>query len=58
MLQHLGRIRLDEAPEFARDFEGEWAPRFGGRTLTSFERKGTRAGRSIRDLAYRRAETG
>ena len=46
---------LDEAPEFARDFEGEWAPRFGGRTLTSFERKGTRAGRSIRDLAYRRA---
>jgi tRNA (guanine-N7-)-methyltransferase len=46
---------LDDAPEFARDFEGEWAPRFEGRTLTSFERKGTRAGRAIRDLAYRRA---
>jgi tRNA (guanine-N7-)-methyltransferase len=46
---------LDDAAEFARDFEGEWAPRFEGRTLTSFERKGTRAGRAIRDLAYRRA---
>jgi tRNA (guanine-N7-)-methyltransferase len=46
---------LDEAAEFARDFEGEWAPRFDGRTLTSFERKGARAGRAIRDLAYRRA---
>ena len=49
---------LDAAPEFARDFEGEWAPRFDGRVLTAFERKGARAGRAIRDLAYRRAETG
>ena len=45
---------LDDAAGFERDFEGEWAPRFDGRILTSFERKGTRAGRAIRDLAYRR----
>ncbi|GAA1946866.1 tRNA (guanosine(46)-N7)-methyltransferase TrmB [Microbacterium deminutum] len=45
---------LDGASGFARDFEGEWAPRFDGRVLTAFERKGTRAGRDIRDLAYRR----
>jgi tRNA (guanine-N7-)-methyltransferase len=30
---------------------GGWAPRFEGRVLTSFERKGTEAGRTIRDLA-------
>jgi len=48
---------LDDAPGFVRDFEGEWAPRFDGRTLTAFERKGSRAGRAIRDLAYRRKET-
>lgn len=45
---------LDSAPGFVRAFEGEWAPRFDGRVLTAFERKGTRAGRDIRDLAYRR----
>jgi tRNA (guanine-N7-)-methyltransferase len=45
---------LDEEPAFARDFTGEWAERFDGRVLTSFERKGQRAGRAIRDLAYRR----
>ncbi|WP_243077066.1 tRNA (guanosine(46)-N7)-methyltransferase TrmB [Microbacterium sp. SS28] len=45
---------LDEAPEFERVFEGEWAERFDGRILTAFERKGARAGRAIRDLAYRR----
>jgi tRNA (guanine-N7-)-methyltransferase len=45
---------LDAAPAFTRAFEGEWAPRFEGRVLTAFERKGTRAGREIRDLAYRR----
>ena len=45
---------LDAAPEFSREFEGEWAPRFDGRVLTSFERKGARAGRAIRDLVYRR----
>lgn len=48
------REALDAAPDFARAFEGAWAERFAGRTLTAFERKGARAGRSIRDLAYRR----
>ncbi|GAA3767615.1 tRNA (guanosine(46)-N7)-methyltransferase TrmB [Microbacterium kribbense] len=45
---------MDAAPGFARGFEGEWAPRFDGRVLTAFERKGARVGRDIRDLAYRR----
>jgi len=45
---------LDEAPEFERAFEGEWAERFDGRVMTAFERKGTGKGRDIRDLAYRR----
>lgn len=38
----------------AEDPLGGWAPRFEGRTLTSFENKAHRAGRQIRDLAYRR----
>ncbi|NYE20926.1 tRNA (guanine-N7-)-methyltransferase [Microbacterium immunditiarum] len=45
---------LDEAEAFEKDFEGEWADRYEGRALTAFERKGARAGRGIRDLAYRR----
>jgi tRNA (guanine-N7-)-methyltransferase len=45
---------LDAEPALARAFEGEWAPRFEGRVQTAFERKGAHAGRSIRDLAYRR----
>ncbi|MBN9172823.1 MAG: tRNA (guanosine(46)-N7)-methyltransferase TrmB, partial [Microbacterium sp.] len=49
------RAVLDAAPEFERAFDGEWAPRFDGRVLTAFERKGERAGRAIRDLAYRPA---
>ncbi|WP_217645667.1 tRNA (guanosine(46)-N7)-methyltransferase TrmB [Microbacterium sp. cf046] len=49
---------LDAAPEFARSFEGEWADRFPGRVLTAFERKGARAGRAIRDLAYVRRHRG
>ncbi|GAA1985732.1 tRNA (guanosine(46)-N7)-methyltransferase TrmB [Microbacterium pumilum] len=48
------RSVFDDAPEFTRDFTDEWAPRFDGRVLTAFERKGARAGRDIRDLAYRR----
>lgn len=43
---------LDAAPAFSRAFEGDWAERFDGRVLTAFERKGTRAGRAIRDIAY------
>jgi len=49
------RTVMDAAPSFGRAFEGEWAPRFDGRVLTAFERKGARAGRAIRDLTYRRA---
>ncbi len=49
---------LDAAPAFERAFEGEWAQRFDGRVLTAFERKGARAGRAIRDLAYRRRHRG
>ncbi|WP_208382529.1 tRNA (guanosine(46)-N7)-methyltransferase TrmB [Microbacterium ulmi] len=48
------RDTLDPADDFERAFEGEWAPRFDGRVLTAFERKGARAGRDIRDLVYRR----
>ncbi len=49
---------LDAAPEFSRAFAGEWAERFDGRVLTAFERKGSRAGRAIRDLAYTRRDRG
>ena len=48
------RAVLAAAPEFEPTFEGEWAPRFEGRVLTAFERKGARVGRDIRDLSYRR----
>lgn len=44
---------LDADDAFERDFSGEWAERFDGRVLTVFERKGTAAGRDIRDLCYR-----
>ncbi|MGZ0711353.1 tRNA (guanosine(46)-N7)-methyltransferase TrmB (plasmid) [Coraliomargarita sp. W4R53] len=47
---------LDASAEFERAFDGEWAPRFDGRVITSFERKGARVGRDIRDLAYRRRD--
>ncbi|WP_322409520.1 tRNA (guanosine(46)-N7)-methyltransferase TrmB [Microbacterium invictum] len=47
------RAVFDDASGFARDFAGEWAERHPGRVLTAFERKGERAGRAIRDLAYR-----
>jgi len=45
---------MDAAPGFRRAFEGEWAPRFPGRVMTAFERKGLAAGRDIRDLVYER----
>lgn len=47
------RTVLDASPAFDREFEGDWAERFEGRVLTAFERKGSRAGRDIRDLTYR-----
>ncbi|MDQ0613221.1 tRNA (guanine-N7-)-methyltransferase [Microbacterium sp. W4I4] len=49
---------LDDAPEFERAFDGEWAERFDGRVMTAFERKGITKGRDIRDLAYRRVPRG
>ncbi|MEV4687739.1 tRNA (guanosine(46)-N7)-methyltransferase TrmB [Microbacterium sp. LWH3-1.2] len=45
---------MSSAADFEATFEGEWAPRFDGRVLTAFERKGARVGRDIRDLSYRR----
>lgn len=48
---------MDAAPDFVREFDADpaaWAPRFEGRTLTSFEAKGVRRGHSIRDMLYRR----
>lgn len=45
---------LDASDLFERDFEGEWAPRFEGRVMTAFERKGIAKGREIRDLRYHR----
>ena len=42
---------MSSAPDFEATFEGEWAPRFDGRVLTAFERKGARVGRDIRDLS-------
>lgn len=45
---------LGDADGFAPAFDGEWAGRFDGRTMTAFERKGIAKGREIRDLAYRR----
>lgn len=49
---------LDAEPGFERAFAGEWAPRFDGRVLTAFERKGAAQGREIRDLVYRRRDRG
>lgn len=39
---------LSHADGFA--FSGDWGPRFPGRPITRFERKGAAAGRTIRDL--------
>lgn len=46
---------MADAADFVPAFDGEWAPRFEGRTMTAFERKGIAKGREIRDLVYRRA---
>jgi len=58
--QYARQIRdvLDASTDFTRAFDGEWSERFDGRVLTAFERKGARAGREIRDLAYRRQDRG
>ncbi len=46
---------MSDAAGFAPGFAGEWAPRFEGRVMTAFERKGIAKGRAIRDLSYVRA---
>ncbi|MFV0374398.1 tRNA (guanosine(46)-N7)-methyltransferase TrmB [Microbacterium sp.] len=43
---------LADAADFRAGFEGEWAPRYEGRVMTAFERKGLAKGREIRDLTY------
>jgi len=45
---------LDRAEGLERAFDGDWAPRYEGRVMTAFERKGIDRGREIRDLTYRR----
>lgn len=43
---------FDDAESFRRAFDTDWADRFDGRPITSFERKGQAKGRVIRDLTY------
>jgi tRNA (guanine-N7-)-methyltransferase len=45
---------LDAEPGLVNCHEG-WAPRFDARPVTKYERRGLEAGRTIHDLAYRRA---
>ncbi len=52
------RAVIADAADFAPAFEGDWAPRFDGRVMTAFERKGIAKGREIRDLVYRREPRG
>ncbi len=49
---------MTDAVGFEPGFDGDWAPRFEGRVMTAFERKGIAKGRDIRDLAYFRADEG
>lgn len=43
---------FDHTESFRRAFDTDWADRFDGRPITSFERKGQSKGRMIRDLTY------
>lgn len=45
---------MGDAAHFTPAYEGSWSPRFAGRVMTAFERKGLQKGREIRDLVYRR----
>jgi tRNA (guanine-N7-)-methyltransferase len=53
---YAGRMRdvLDDHPAFVNEHPGGWAPRWEGRPITRFERRGIVAGRHIFDLTYRR----
>ncbi|MGB4779322.1 tRNA (guanosine(46)-N7)-methyltransferase TrmB [Microbacterium sp.] len=59
------RAVMADAVEFDPEFDtatattgdtAGWAPRFEGRVMTAFERKGIAKGREIRDLVYRRRD--
>lgn len=47
---------MTDAAGFEPGFDGAWAPRFEGRVMTAFERKGIAKGRDIRDLVYVRTD--
>lgn len=46
-------LEIGEASTLVNEY-GSWAPRFDGRIITSFENKAQVAGRTVRDLAYRK----
>ncbi len=48
------RQELDGHPELVNE-HGGWAPRWAERPVTKYEAKGLAAGRTVYDLAYRRA---
>jgi tRNA (guanine-N7-)-methyltransferase len=47
---------LDDQPGLVDQHPGAWAPRWPDRPLTRFEGRGLEAGRTVRDLTYRRSE--
>ncbi len=47
-------LDVADALENVHAADGGWAPRLDARPVTNFEAKGLRAGRTIRDLTYRR----
>ena len=50
------RAVLDVTPGLERAFTDPWAPRWTERPLTRFEDRGRAAGRTVRDLTYRRVD--
>jgi tRNA (guanine-N7-)-methyltransferase len=50
------RSVLDEQPGLVDQQPDGWAPRWPDRPLTRFEGRGLEAGRTVRDLTYRRSE--
>jgi len=53
---YAGQMRevLDAHPAFVNEHPSGWAPRWAGRPITRFERRGLDAGRQVYDLTYRR----
>lgn len=48
-------LEIGEASSLVNDYE-TWAPRYEGRIITSFENKAHLAGRTVRDLSYRKQD--